>query len=163
MKDRTALALLSPEIGAGGLSGKTIIESSSGNTAKALGMIAHNFDLKVESVTSRSKVPEVSQLLQILGIKLIHVPGMSECPDPRDPYNPLKFIESRISQDPDAYFWTNQYLNPKNPAIHSNTTAVEIEDDIGIPDYFFSGIGTSGSSGGIATYFHTRDPGCSMI
>jgi cysteine synthase len=72
----------------------------------------------------------VEDILCIVGVDIRNLPPGSECPDPSDPNSPFKVIQSIIDQDPDAYYWTDQYTNMANPNIHTETTAKEIEKDI---------------------------------
>ena len=90
------------------------------------------------SVTNRIKQKEVEDILRIIGVDIESLPPGSECPDPNDPNSPFRVIQSMIDTNPKKYYWTDQYTNTANPGIHSDTTAREIDTDIGTPDYFFS-------------------------
>lgn len=148
VKDRTALGLLEDAGNA-----THIIESSSGNTAKALGVLASIFDKKFLTVTNRIKQQEVEDILRVIGVEIENLPPGSECPDPNDPNSPFAVIKKILQKNPETYYWTDQYTNPANPKMHEKTTAVEIEKDLGIPDYFFGGLGTTGTTMGVAKYF----------
>ncbi len=151
IKDRTALGLIK-----WAREEPCIIESSSGNTAKALGILASLEGKKMISVTNRIKQKEVEDILRIIGVQLESLPPGSECPDPNDPNSPFRLIQSMIDSNPGKYYWTDQYTNQANPDIHSITTAREIDIDIWTPDFFFSGLGTTGSSRGISEYFEGK-------
>lgn len=147
IKDRTALGILKK-------SGDTdIIESSSGNTAKALGILANLNEKKFLTVTNRIKQKEVEDILRIIWVAIESLPPWSECPDPHDPNSPFWVIQRIIDENPWKYYWTDQYTNTENPKIHEETTAPEIDRDIWVPDYFFSWLWTTGSSRGIIEYF----------
>ncbi len=148
VKDRTALGLLEDAGDA-----THIIESSSGNTAKALGVLASIFDKKFLTVTNRIKQQEVEDILRIIGVEIENLPPGSECPDPNDPNSPFAVIKKILQKNPETYYWTDQYTNPANPKMHEKTTAVEIENDLGVPNYFFGGLGTTGTTMGVAKYF----------
>lgn len=62
-----------------------------------------------------------------------------------------------MEKNPEKYYWTDQYRNLANPNIHETTTAPEIEADIGVPDFFFGGLGTTGTTLGVSTYFEGKD------
>lgn len=141
VKDRTALGLLKNSGDA-----THIIESSSGNTAKALGILSQIFDKKFTTVTNRIKQKEIQEILEIIGIEIENLPPGSECPDPNDPNSPFAVIKRKMEENPGKFYWTDQYTNEANPAIHETTTAVEIEKDLGTLDYFFGGLGTTGST-----------------
>lgn len=61
-----------------------------------------------------------------------------------------------MTQNPGKYYWTDQFSNPANPSIHQRTTAAEIDADMGVPDFFFGGIGTTGTTLGVSTYFEGK-------
>jgi cysteine synthase/rhodanese-related sulfurtransferase len=150
VKDRTALGILKES------ENKDIIESSSGNTAKALGILANLSGKDFLTVTNRIKQKEVEDILRIIWVDIQSLPPGSECPDPHDPNSPFWVIQRIMSENPWKYYWTDQYTNTENPQIHHDTTAQEIDGDIGTPDFLFSGLGTTWSSRGIIEYFHER-------
>jgi cysteine synthase/rhodanese-related sulfurtransferase len=158
VKDRVAWALLKDDLESIVKDTRTLIEVSSGNTAKALAGLAGIIGVPFRTVTNRAKVPEVKQILQILGAQIEELPGLSECPDPSDPNNPLIFVEREVATNPAAYFHTQQYVSAKNTDIHFNTTGNEIVEDIGKVDYFIAGLGTAGSSRGIAERLRVHNP-----
>ena len=98
----------------------------------------------------------MEDMLRVIGVEINHLPPGSECADPNDPSSPFMVIRRHMEQYPDRYYWTDQYTKRFNTDIHRETTAREINADIGVPDYFFSGLGTTGSSGGIVEYFSGR-------
>ena len=136
-----------------------LIESSSGNTAKALALIASRRGAKLTSVTNRIKVPEVEMMIRYLDVDIVALPGRSECPDPNDADNPLNIIYRMEGENPDLYYHTRQYDSQANPQIHAKTTAAEIYATLGEVDVFVSGVGTGGSSGGVVEYGrqHNKD------
>lgn len=158
VKDRTALSMFNEakEI----LKNKeidTIIESSSGNTAKALACISNIYGYNFETVTNRIKIDETKDILKIVGSSVEELPGISECPDPNDPNDPIMYINRKISANQNKYLYTNQYINMANPKIHYNTTGKEIYEDLKNVDYFFGTLGTAGSSRGIIEYLLTKN------
>ena len=155
VKDRTAFGLLENEIKAVKEKNKTVIEASSGNTAKALQILCSMEGIKFKTVTNRIRVPETRDILKILGAPIEELPGLAECPDPSDPNDPVSYIERMVKND-DSYLHTSQYTNIKNPNIH-HQTGKEIYDDIGNIDYFFGTLGTTGSSRGVVEFFKERN------
>lgn len=148
VKDRTAIGLLE-EAG----NHEWIIESSSGNTAKALGALARVRGKKLLDVSRKMPISEVEDIIRIIGADMKILPPGSECPDPSDPNSPLEVIAREMRENPKKYFFTDQFSNPQNAKIHETTTAREIENDIGTPDFFFAGLGTTGSSLGVHNHF----------
>jgi cysteine synthase/rhodanese-related sulfurtransferase len=127
-----------------------IVELSSGNTAKALAVLAGMLGVNFRTITNRIKVQEQRDLLLLLGAQIEELPGLSECPDLTNPNDPLSYIQRRIAEAPDKYYHTDQYFNPKNQQAHYEHTAEEILRDLGhAPDFFIAGLGTAGSSSGV--------------
>lgn len=150
LKDRIAWNIVKDDIEEVGRNNKQIVELSSGNTAKALTVFANMYGASFKTVTNRIKVPEQKDILTLLGAEIEELPGLSECPDLTNPNDPLTYIVKKINAQPDKYFHTDQYFNPKNKAAHYQGTGQEIVDDLdGAPDYFIAGLGTAGSSSGI--------------
>lgn len=158
LKDRIAWGMLKENLEEVLKNDKTVIESSSGNTAKALQVLSTVHGLSFKSVTNRIKIPEVKSILQILGAQIEELPGLSECPDPTDPNDPVQFIENLMETEKDKYYHTSQYTNLTNPRSHFETTGAEIYKDIGSVDYFFATLGTTGSSRGVAEYLKKKNP-----
>jgi hypothetical protein len=82
VKDRIAWGMIREDLGEITARGQTLIEASSGNTAKALQVLAGVHGLRLRALTNRAKVGEVRDLLQLLGAELEELLGLSECPDP---------------------------------------------------------------------------------
>lgn len=95
IKDRTALALLENT-----KNNEAIIESSSGNTAKALGVLAGMLGKEFVSVTNRIHYREIEDILKIIGMELEILPPGPECPDPNDPNSPFGVIQRIMSENP---------------------------------------------------------------
>ena len=163
VKDKSAWQVLQDDIEEVAREGKTVIESSSGNMAKAMQLICSIYGADFKIVTNRIKVREVKQILQLLGAQLDELPGLSECPDPTDPNDPITFIEQQMSKEPGKYHHTSQYTNTKNIDAHYNNTGTEIYNDVGNIDYFIGGLGTTGSTRGAGTYLKEKNPAMENI
>ncbi|MBI1267893.1 MAG: pyridoxal-phosphate dependent enzyme [Cryomorphaceae bacterium] len=158
VKDKSAWQVLQKDIEQVARDGKTVIESSSGNMAKAMQLICSIYGAEFKIVTNRIKVREVKQILQLLGAQLDELPGLSECPDPTDPNDPITFIEQQMSKEPGKYYHTSQYTNEKNIEAHYGSTGQEIFNDIGPIDFFIGGLGTTGSTRGAGTLLKEKNP-----
>jgi len=158
VKDRIAWGMLRDNLADLVANKQTLIEASSGNTAKALQVLAlvHGLDLKV--LTNRVKVGEVHDILELLGTSVHELPGLSECPDPTVPNDVFSAIQEVMAAEPGRYFHTSQYTNPNNVRTHHDTTGREIAEDLGIVDLLFGGLGTTGSSRGTAQYLRELNP-----
>lgn len=163
LKDRASYAMLEGVLEELKKNKKTVIESSSGNTAKALQVICSINDIPFKTVTNRIKIPETKDILKIVGAEIEELPGLSECPDPTDPNDPVAYIERLVSVNPEKYFHPNQYTNLKNPETHFLHTGKEIFDDMQKVDYFLGTLGTTGSSRGVIEYLLTKNPDLKKI
>jgi cysteine synthase/rhodanese-related sulfurtransferase len=158
VKDRVAWGMISDELPEIVRRGQTIVEASSGNTAKALQVLAAMHGLGVRAFTNRVKVGEVRDVLQLLGTDVQELPGLSECPDPTAPNDVFSTIEKLMAAAPGVYVHPSQYTNERNVEAHHRGTGREIHDDLGRVDYLFGGLGTTGSTRGAATYLQQRNP-----
>ncbi|MGV9720078.1 pyridoxal-phosphate dependent enzyme [Nocardia beijingensis] len=163
VKDRVAWAMLRDDLEQIRAEGRTLIEASSGNTAKALRVLGAMYGIDLRTVTNRIKVGEVRDLLELFGTEIVELPGLSECPDPTTPNDVYSVIEATMAQRPGAYRHLSQYTNEKNIEAHHHGTGREIHDDLaadGITriDYLIGGLGTTGSTRGTATYLRKHHP-----
>lgn len=106
IKDRTAMGLLEA-------SGdhEWIIESSSGNTAKALSALANVEGKKLLDVSRKMHQREVEDIIRIIGTEMTILPAGSECPDPTDPNSPFEVIKKNMNENPGKYFFTDQFAS----------------------------------------------------
>lgn len=163
IKDRVAYAMIKDSIEEIQKQRKTVLESSSGNTAKALAALCSLYGIPFKTVTSRIKIPEVRMILQTLQAQIEELPSISECPDPFDPNDFLAYAKNLAKTEPDQYFLTDQYFNEKNPEAHYSTTGKELVDDLGKVDMFIGFLGTCGSSFGIGKYLKEKNPDIQVI
>ena len=159
LKDRIAWNILKDDIEDIREHSLQVVELSSGNTAKALSVLANMVGASFKTITNRIKVPEQRDLLLLLGAQIEELPGLSECPDLTNPNDPLTYIKRQLAENPGKYYHTDQYFNPKNRAAHYEGTGQEIIDDLGTaPDFFIAGLGTAGSSSGITQKLKEHNP-----
>ncbi|NKY85201.1 pyridoxal-phosphate dependent enzyme [Nocardia veterana] len=162
VKDRVAWGMIRDNLDDLVAHGRTLIEASSGNTAKALRLLGAGRGVGLRAVTNRIKVDEVRDLLQLLGTDIEELPGLSECPDPTTPNDVYSVIETTMAKNPGAYHHPSQYTNEKNIEAHYHGTGREIHDDLtaaGVTaDYLIGGLGTTGSTRGTATYLRKHHP-----
>ncbi len=163
VKDRVAWGMLRPHLAELVEKKKTVLESSSGNTAKALTSLCLKNNIDFETVTNRIKYPEIRGVLQVLGAQVEELPGLSDCPNPLDPNDAIQYSRNKASQDPDKYHLTDQYFNEQNPNAHYETTGKEIIEDLQSVDYFFGFLGTCGSTIGTGKYLREINPDTSVF
>ncbi|WP_320781807.1 pyridoxal-phosphate dependent enzyme [Streptomyces sp. CRN 30] len=160
VKDRPAWHMARPHLEAAADGDGTVVELSSGNTAKALALLAGLHGLKFKSVTNRMRVPEIKELLLLLGAEIEELPGRSECLDPTDTDDPLTRFHQALTEPGSTYLHTDQYFNPRNVEAHAEGTGPEIVKDLDgrVPDWFVACVGTAGSSTGVARVLREHDP-----
>lgn len=163
VKDRVAWGMIRDELDDIVAHEQTLIEASSGNTAKALRILGALHGVGLRAVTNRIKVTEVRELLQLFGTEIEELPGLSECPDPTAPNDVYSVIESTMAKAPGAWFHPSQYTSEKNIEAHYEGTGREIHEDLtrdGITrvDYLVGGLGTTGSTRGAATFLRKHNP-----
>ncbi|OEJ93794.1 pyridoxal-phosphate dependent enzyme [Streptomyces thermolilacinus] len=165
VKDRAAWRMARPHLEEARRQGRTVVELSSGNTAKALAVIAGMHGLPFRSVTNRMKVPEIKDLLLLLGAEIEELPGQAECLDPTATEDPLTRIHRMLTEDDGRYLHTDQYYNPANAEAHASGTGPEIVKDLGgtAPDWFVACVGTAGSSTGAARALRAHDPATRVL
>jgi cysteine synthase/rhodanese-related sulfurtransferase len=165
VKDRAAWAMARPLLSQATEQGASLVELSSGNTAKALAIIAGMHGLPFKSVTNRMKVPEIKELLLLLGAQIEELPGQAECLDPTDTDDPLTRMYQQLTGSGNSYLHTDQYFNALNVQAHLHGTGAEIIKDLDgqAPDYFIACVGTAGSSTGVATALRQHNPDVRVI
>ncbi len=159
VKDRLGIAMIEAAEREGTIEpGKSvIIEPTSGNTGIALAMVAaaKGYDLVLTMPDTYSLERRV--VLRAYGAKLVLTPG-SEMMG-----GALKEAERLAAKIPNS-FVPQQFTNPANPAIHRETTALEIwRDTDGEVDYVVAGIGTGGTITGVAQVLSEKKPGFKAI
>lgn len=153
IKDRAALCMIKEGINAGKLTKeKTIMDSSSGNTAIAYAMIGSALGFKVELVTPENINIERKKTLEAYGAKIIY----------SSPFEGSDgaILEARklAKEFSDKYFMPDQYNNTANPLAHYTTTGPEIwEQTKGKITHLISGIGTSGTVMGTGRYLKSMN------
>ncbi|HSX98892.1 MAG TPA: PLP-dependent cysteine synthase family protein, partial [Streptomyces sp.] len=165
VKDRAAWNMARPGLASAAERGATVVELSSGNTAKALALLAGMHGLKFKSVTNRMRVPEIKELLLLLGADIEELPGQSECLDPTDIDDPLTRFYQALTEEGNAYLHTDQYFNARNTEAHATGTGPEIVKDLDgrAPDWFVACVGTAGSSTGVAQVLREQDSGVRVV
>ena len=157
IKTRTAYSMITEAEKAGIINKDTIIvEPTSGNQGIGLSLIGAVKGYKVVIVMPDSVSEERRKLVKAYGAELILV---------HDDGDIGKCIEECLAtairmseQDPNVWV-PQQFINPDNPKIHRNTTAVEILEQAECQiDGFCSGVGTGGTLTGIGEVLKEHNP-----
>ena len=159
VKDRAVLAMVEAGERQGALGpGKTIIDSTSGNTGVAYAMIGAAKGYPVELVMPANVSRERKELVVAYGARPIYTDPM-EGSD-----GAIRRVRALVAEDPDRYFFADQYNNPANPEAHRTRTAREILDEVPARvTHFLAGLGTTGTFVGIATGLREVDPAIKAI
>lgn len=141
VKDRPALRMMLDAIEDGRLtSEKTLIDSTSGNTGVAYSLMGAALGYRVKLVMPKNVTQARKDITQAFGTELIFSDPM-EGSD-----GAIRLVRKLVAENPEAYFYPDQYSNPSNPAAHHDGTAEEILDALGDRiTHFVTGLGTSGT------------------
>jgi cysteine synthase B len=141
VKDRPALAMMQAAIAEGLLaSGKTLLDSTSGNTGVAYALFGAALGYPVELVMPSNVTKARKDIVQAFGAKIIYSDPM-EGSD-----GAIRVAQKMIDEGGDRYFYPNQYANPNNPGAHYHGTGREILDALGDRiTHFVTGLGTTGT------------------
>ena len=162
IKDRTALSLLRSLEKTGRLvKGVRLVESSSGNLAIGLAILARDRGYRFTAVVDPKVTAENMRRLHDLGAETT----MVETPDETGGYllTRLARIREMLAEDPEL-LWTNQYSNAANPEAHYSGIAPEIFRQMGHRvDAVFIAVSTGGTLAGIGRYFRETSPDTRII
>ncbi len=161
VKDRIARYMIEKALADGRLRpGDVIVESSSGNTAMGLAMMANLYDLRCKLVVRRQTSKEKLDALRAMGVELVLVDGTLPPEDP-DSYNQMA---KRVAAETPRAFFPDQHNNRENNEAHYATTGPEIWEQMeGRIDVFVAGIGTGGTISGAGRYLKERDSSIRVV
>src|SRR5882672_7533190 len=141
VKDRAAARMiLEGEVSGQLTPDKIIIDATSGNTGIAYAMIGARRGYRVKLLMPANASVERKKLLKAYGAELVLT-------DPAQGSDGAFFETQKLyKEQPDLYFYPDQYGNSENPRAHYETTAAEIiEQTKGEVAHFIAGLGTSGT------------------
>jgi len=155
VKDRPALNMILEGERSGRLaSGRTILDSTSGNTGIAYAMIGAARGYPVKLCLPANASPERKRVLKAYGAEVVLT-------DPGEGSDgAIRRCREIYRQDPDRYFYPDQYNNPANWQAHYDTTGPEIiAQTAGQLTHFVTGLGTSGTFVGVTRRLRRELPG----
>jgi len=159
VKDRAAARMILDGEASGKLTHeKTIIDATSGNTGIAYAMVGAALGYKVTLCMPENASPERKLILRALGAELILTSPL-ESTD-----GAIREVRRLYAEDPDRYFYPDQYSNDGNWRAHYDTTAPEIiEQTSGRITHFVAGLGTSGTFVGTGRRLRKFNPAIKLI
>ncbi|MDE2313630.1 MAG: cysteine synthase family protein [Elusimicrobia bacterium] len=159
IKDRAALGMLRAAERSGLLApGKIIMDATSGNTGIAYAWMGAKLGYKVRLAVPGNINAERKKILLAYGAELVLTDPL-EGPD-----GAIRKARELYAENPELYFYPDQYNNPENWKAHYETTGPEIwEQTQGRVTHFVAGLGTSGTFRGAGTKLRELNPGVELI
>lgn len=158
VKDRPARRMILDALADGRLApGRTLIDATSGNTGVAYAWIGAAVGVPVRLVMPKNVTKARKDITQVYGADLVFSDPM-EGSD-----GAIRLVRKLVAEEPERYFYCDQYSNPSNPRAHYDGTALEILDALGGEiTHFVTGLGTSGTAMGTIRRLkeHTRPIHC---
>lgn len=159
VKDRPALNIIRTALASGELlPGKRLLDSTSGNMGISYATFGAAMDIPVTLTMPENASPERISIARALGAELVLT-------DPLEGSDGAILVARRMAaENPDLYFYANQYDNPANWQAHYNSTGPEIwSQTAGQVTHFIAGLGTSGTLMGTGRYLHEQSPAIQLI
>jgi cysteine synthase B len=156
VKDRAARAIVLDAMAhglIGGGSKKNLLDATSGNTGIAYAMLGAALGFPVTLVMPSNVSPERRRILAAYNAKVIWT-------DPADGTDgSIRKARALSAEQPEDYWYADQYSNDNNWRAHYATTANEIWDQTeGHVTHFLAGLGTSGTFVGVTRRLKELNP-----
>jgi len=157
VKDRAIKAMILHGIRAGLLAkGKIILDSTSGNSGVAYAMFGAVLGYRVKLFMPSNASEERKKLMCAYGAEIVET-------DPLEGSDGAYHQVIELArQEPEKYFFPNQYDNDENPRTHYETTGAELYSQCR-PTHFVVGTGTSGTFMGISRRLKDFDPSIHIV
>jgi cysteine synthase B len=159
IKDRPAFNILRTALANCDLvPGRRLLDSTSGNMGIAYTTFGAAMDVPVTLVLPANASPERIAILKALGAELVLT-------DPLEGSDgAIRVARKMAAENPDLYYYANQYDNPANWQAHFYTTGPEIwQQTGGRVTHVVAGLGTSGTLTGVSRYLLQFNPDIQFI
>jgi len=124
---------------------KILIDSTSGNTGVAYSIFGAVLGIRVRLVMPANVTKARKDIARSFGTDIVYTDPM-EGSD-----GAIRVVREIVANDPDAYFYPDQYSNPSNWLAHYDGTGPEILEALGDRvTHFVAGLGTTGTMMGCA-------------
>ncbi len=152
-KDRTALGIILDAEKKGILKkGMTIVESSSGNTAKALAMLSASRGYKFIAIVDKHAPADKLNAIRVYGGELYFCSDEDAGGKEGHLVDLRRNIAKKIANENPNIINLDQYDSPSNPISYYKTLGPEIKEQLGKIDFLVGTIGTGSSLSGTAKY-----------
>jgi cysteine synthase A len=146
VKDRMAYYMIKKAVERGELKpGMTIVVPTTGNTGISFAALGSYFGFKVLIVIPEEMSAERFMLMSLFGADFYFTPGGES-----DAGKALDVARKLAAENPDKYYFFDQWSDEANVEAHYETTGKEILDQIGCPKLFVAQVGTGGTLMGVA-------------
>jgi cysteine synthase B len=133
--------------------GKTILDASSGNTGIAYAWIGAALGYPVRICLPENASPERKRILGAFGVDVVLTSPLEGSDGAQ------RRARDIVADDPDRYFYPDQYNNDANWQAHYFGTAREIwEQTAGRVTHFVAGLGTTGTFVGVTRRLKELNP-----
>ncbi|MDE2821275.1 MAG: cysteine synthase family protein [Chloroflexota bacterium] len=159
VKDRAAYEIIrSAEADGRLVPGKTILDSTSGNTGIAYAMIAAAKGYRVKLVLPENVSRERISILRAYDVDLVFT-------DPLEGSDgAIRVVRALAMREPGTYFYADQYNNPANWQAHYHGTGAEVwRQTAGALSHFVAGLGTSGTLMGAGRRLKDHNPDIQIV
>ena len=158
VKDRPALYILRDGLARGELPAKRVLDASSGNTAIAYAMLGAAAGIGVTMCVPANASAERKALLETYGAEVIFT-------DPLDGSDgAIRAARELAAEQPDRYWYADQYKHAANARAHYHTTAEEIwRQTAGRITHFVAGLGTTGTLMGTGRRLKELNPAIELV
>jgi cysteine synthase B len=159
VKDRPALWMIRDGERTGRLCpGMRIADATSGNTGIAYATLGAALGYGVTLTLPANASPERKRILRALGAELI----LTDALEGTD--GAIRAIRQLVAEQPDRYFYPDQYNNPANPLSHAESTAPEIlAQTSAAVTHFVAALGTSGTFMGVGRALRAAKPDIALV
>jgi len=158
VKARAAYNIIRKAIENGDLSRRrTLLDATSGNTGIAYAHIAKQLGIPVALCLPENASQERKDILQSLGVRLI-LTSRFEGTD-----GAQQVAKNLAEEDPETYYYADQYKNQNNWKAHYHTTALEIFEALPGITHFIAGLGTTGTFVGTGRRLRELKPSIRLI
>ncbi|MDE3061782.1 MAG: cysteine synthase family protein [Acidobacteriota bacterium] len=159
VKDRAAASIVADAKARGLLTpGKTLLDATSGNTGIAYAMLGAALGFPVMLALPRNVSPERKRILTAYGAQL-------DWTDPAEgPDGAIRRARELAGNEPERFFYADQYSNDANWMAHYRGTGPEIlAQTSGRLTHFVAGMGTSGTFMGTTRRLKEHNPAMQAV